>query len=118
MSKKLEDSAKKFDREAFFGPLKAIELVKTNATAKFDETVEAAFNLGIDPKQADQGVRGTVSPPWHRQERSRLWPSPKVSTLVPPRPPGLFSWVAPTWPQLSPPVPSHSIGTSRSPTHH
>ncbi len=63
MSKKLEDSAKKFDREAFFGPLKAIELVKTNATAKFDETVEAAFNLGIDPKQADQGVRGTVSLP-------------------------------------------------------
>lgn len=41
-------------------PKQALELVKSMSTAKFDETVEAAFNLGVDPRQADQIVRGTV----------------------------------------------------------
>jgi len=41
-------------------PRQALELVKSMATAKFDETVEVAFNLGVDPRQADQIVRGTV----------------------------------------------------------
>jgi large subunit ribosomal protein L1 len=41
----------------------AVELVKTNATAKFDETVEIHFSLGIDPKQGDQQIRGTISLP-------------------------------------------------------
>jgi large subunit ribosomal protein L1 len=63
MSKKRDDAAKKFDGEASFAPIKALGLVKSSATAKFDETVEATFNLGIDPKQADQGVRGTVALP-------------------------------------------------------
>jgi large subunit ribosomal protein L1 len=63
MSKKRDDAAKKFDGEASFAPIKALGLVKSSATAKFDETVEATFNLGIDPKQAEQGVRGTVSLP-------------------------------------------------------
>jgi len=63
MSKKRDDAAKKFDGEAAFAPIKALGLVKSSATAKFDETVEATFNLGIDPKQADQGVRGTVALP-------------------------------------------------------
>lgn len=63
MSKKRDDAAKKFDQEASYGPVKALELVKSSATAKFDETVEATFFLGIDPRQADQGVRGTVALP-------------------------------------------------------
>ena len=41
----------------------AVKLVKTNATAKFDETVELALNLGVDPKHADQMVRGVVNLP-------------------------------------------------------
>src|SRR6202041_2481170 len=41
----------------------AVKLVKTNATAKFDETVEIAMNLGVDPKHADQMVRGVVNLP-------------------------------------------------------
>ena len=41
----------------------AIELVKTNATAKFDETIEVAMNLGVDPRHADQMVRGAVTLP-------------------------------------------------------
>ena len=63
MGKKRDDAAKKYDPEQFYGPLKAVELVKATATAKFDETVEASFFLGIDPRQADQGVRGTVALP-------------------------------------------------------
>jgi large subunit ribosomal protein L1 len=39
----------------------AVKLVKANATAKFDETVEIAMNLGVDPRHADQMVRGVVS---------------------------------------------------------
>src|SRR5882672_1584234 len=41
----------------------AVKLVKANATAKFDETVEIAVNLGVDPRHADQQVRGVVSLP-------------------------------------------------------
>src|SRR5215213_5118688 len=51
------------DRERFYGVDEAIALVKGNATAKFDETVEVALNLGVDPRHADQMVRGVVSLP-------------------------------------------------------
>ncbi|NIY79601.1 50S ribosomal protein L1 [Celeribacter sp. HF31] len=55
-------------REAFAGKEnvsveEAVELIKANATAKFDETVEIALNLGVDPRHADQMVRGVVSLP-------------------------------------------------------
>ena len=48
------------DREKFYGVDEAISVVKSNATAKFDETIEVALNLGVDPRHADQVVRGTV----------------------------------------------------------
>ncbi len=51
------------DRNKFYGVDEAIALVKANATAKFDETVELALNLGVDPRHADQMVRGVVSLP-------------------------------------------------------
>jgi large subunit ribosomal protein L1 len=51
------------DRERFYGVDEALSLVKSNATAKFDETVEVALNLGVDPRHADQMVRGVVSLP-------------------------------------------------------
>ena len=51
------------DREKFYGVDEAIGLVKQNATAKFDETVEVALNLGVDPRHADQMVRGVVNLP-------------------------------------------------------
>ena len=51
------------DREKFYGVDEALSLVKTNATAKFDETVEVALNLGVDPRHADQMVRGVVNLP-------------------------------------------------------
>jgi large subunit ribosomal protein L1 len=51
------------DRERFYGVDEALKLVKSNATAKFDETVEVALNLGVDPRHADQMVRGVCQLP-------------------------------------------------------
>ena len=51
------------DREAVHDLANAIKLVKANAKAKFDETIEIAVNLGVDPRHADQNVRGVVSLP-------------------------------------------------------
>ncbi|MFC5401616.1 50S ribosomal protein L1 [Cohnella soli] len=58
--KKYVESAKLIDRDATYESLEAIELVKKAATAKFDETVEAAVRLGVDPRKQDQAVRGVV----------------------------------------------------------
>ena len=51
------------DREKLYGVEEAVKLVKQNAKAKFDETIEVALNLGVDPRHADQMVRGTVNLP-------------------------------------------------------
>src|SRR5882724_2663918 len=51
------------DRNAVHPLTEAVKLVKANATAKFDESVEMAVNLGVDPRHADQQVRGVVSLP-------------------------------------------------------
>lgn len=58
--KKYQDALKAFDNQAVFEPTEAIGIVKTNAKAKFDETVEVAFKLGIDTRHADQQIRGAV----------------------------------------------------------
>ncbi len=58
--KKYAEAAKLIDREATYETLEAIELVKKSASAKFDETVEAAVRLGVDPRKQDQNVRGVV----------------------------------------------------------
>ncbi|WP_100449108.1 50S ribosomal protein L1 [Glycomyces xiaoerkulensis] len=62
-SKKYTDLAKKVDRTRLYSPAEAAELAKETSPAKFDATVEVAFRLGVDPRQADQLVRGTVSLP-------------------------------------------------------
>jgi len=51
------------DKDKVYSPLEASALVKQLATAKFDETIEAHFRLGIDPRKSDQNVRGTVALP-------------------------------------------------------
>ena len=63
MSKKRKAAVAKVDRDRTYVPTEALGLVKELASASFDETVEAAFMLGIDAKQAEQAVRGTVSLP-------------------------------------------------------
>ena len=62
-SKKYTDALKRYNRDQLFSPIEALELVKAVASAKFDETVEAAIRLGVDPRKADQMVRGTVALP-------------------------------------------------------
>ena len=58
--KNYQDAFKAIDGQALHEPTEAISLVKTNAKAKFDETVEIALKLGVDPRHADQQVRGAI----------------------------------------------------------
>ncbi|MDO9574819.1 MAG: 50S ribosomal protein L1 [Candidatus Contubernalis sp.] len=59
-NKRYMEAKKLVDRDAQYDPEEALELVKKMATAKFDETVEIAVKLGVNPKHADQQVRGAV----------------------------------------------------------
>ncbi len=61
--KKYRDALTKVDREALYGVGEAVDLIKSLARTTFDETVELAFRLGVDPRKADQIVRGTLSLP-------------------------------------------------------
>jgi large subunit ribosomal protein L1 len=63
LTKKQKAQAGAVDRDKLYGVSEAIGLVKSLATAKFDETVEVAMNLGVDPRHADQMVRGVVNLP-------------------------------------------------------
>jgi len=58
--KNYQEAIQKVDHDKVYEPVEALELVKSISTAKFDETVEVAFRLGIDTKKADQQVRGAV----------------------------------------------------------
>ena len=60
VGKKYAEAVKLIEADKFYEPVEGIELVKKTATAKFDETIEIAFNLNVDPKYADQQVRGAV----------------------------------------------------------
>jgi len=61
--KRLKKALEGLDRNRNYGLDEALKLVKLNANSKFDETVEVALNLGVDPRHADQMVRGVVSLP-------------------------------------------------------
>ena len=61
--KKYKTSVASIDRQHLYTPSEAIDLVKESAKASFDETIEIAIRLGVDPRKADQIVRGTLSLP-------------------------------------------------------
>ena len=61
--KKYIDATRRFDRARVHSPAEALGLVKSLSSRNFDETVEAAFRLGVDPRKADQMLRGAVSLP-------------------------------------------------------
>jgi large subunit ribosomal protein L1 len=61
--KRLRTAYEAIDRNVFYGLDDAVKLIKGRATAKFDETIEIALNLGVDPRHADQMVRGVVALP-------------------------------------------------------
>lgn len=63
LAKRIAKSREGIDRNQLYEVAEAVKLIKSRATAKFDETVEIAMNLGVDPRHADQMVRGVVSLP-------------------------------------------------------
>ena len=80
--KKYTDSFKLIDRSKLYDPEEAVSLVKQTAKAKFDETVEISVRLGVDPRHADQQVRGAVVlPQRHGQEGHAFSLSPRATRL-------------------------------------
>jgi large subunit ribosomal protein L1 len=61
--KRYAEAVKSYNRDYFYAPLEAMDLVKAMAKARFDETIELATRLGVDPRRADQIVRGSISLP-------------------------------------------------------
>ena len=71
--KKYEAAAAKIDKDAVYSPLSAVRLAKQTAEGrKFDQTVEIAMSLGVDPRKADQMVRGTVNLPHGTGKTARV----------------------------------------------
>ncbi len=63
LNKREKNAAGKIEHDQVYAPLAAVRLVRETATAKFDETVEAHFRLGVDTRKADEQVRGSVNLP-------------------------------------------------------
>lgn len=71
-SKNLRAADAKIDRAHNYAPLEAVRIAKDTASTKFDSTVEVAFALGVDPRKADQMVRGTVNLPHGTGKTARV----------------------------------------------
>lgn len=71
-SKSLRAADAKINQERLYAPLEAVRLAKETSTSKFDGTVEIAFRLGVDPRKADQMVRGTVNLPHGTGKTARV----------------------------------------------
>ncbi|MCX4982794.1 50S ribosomal protein L1 [Streptomyces sp. NBC_00572] len=71
-SKTLRAADAKIDSEKLYAPLEAVRLAKDTSSTKFDGTVEVAFRLGVDPRKADQMVRGTVNLPHGTGKTARV----------------------------------------------
>ncbi|GAE77566.1 LSU ribosomal protein L1p [Cutibacterium acnes JCM 18918] len=71
-SKAYRAAAEKVNLDQLYSPEEALALVASGASAKFDETVDVAIRLGVDPKKADQMVRGTVNLPHGTGKTTRV----------------------------------------------
>jgi len=71
-SKGYRKAAEQVDRSKFYSPLEAARLAKSTSTTKYDATVEVALRLGVDPRKADQMVRGTVNLPHGTGKTARV----------------------------------------------
>src|SRR3712207_6061717 len=71
-SKAYRSAAEQIDRTKLYSPLEAAGIAKTTARTKMDETVEVAIRLGVDPRKADQMVRGTVNLPHGTGKTARV----------------------------------------------
>ncbi|MCU0266318.1 MAG: 50S ribosomal protein L1 [Actinomycetia bacterium] len=71
-SKSYRAAAEKIDRAALYSPLEAVRLARETSTTRYDATVEVAMRLGVDPRKADQMVRGTVNLPHGTGKTARV----------------------------------------------
>src|SRR5262245_4312122 len=71
-SKSFRGAAKRIDRTRLYSPVEAVQLAKQTSVTKFDATVEVAIRLGVDPRKADQMVRGTVNLPHGTGKTARV----------------------------------------------
>jgi large subunit ribosomal protein L1 len=71
-SKGYRNAGNAIDRERLYTPVEAVQLAKKTSTTKFDATVEVALRLGVDPRKADQMVRGTVNLPHGTGKTARV----------------------------------------------
>src|SRR3954447_14498659 len=71
-SKTYRAAAESFDKDELYAPLAAIKIAKTSSKKKFDETVDVVMRLGVDPRKADQMVRGTVNLPHGTGKTARV----------------------------------------------
>ena len=96
--KKLKDALKKIDRQKLYQPQEALELLKELTYAKFDETVEVHIRTGVDPRHADQVIRGSVDAAGrHRQDPAGASRSPRATRSARPKRPARTSPAARTW---------------------
>ena len=97
--KKYRTAVERFDPAARFQPREAIEHVKKSAYAKFDETVDVALRLGVDPRHADQIVRGTVVLPHGTGKKVRVLVLTQGERVRRPRRRAPTSWASSTSPR-------------------
>jgi large subunit ribosomal protein L1 len=71
-SKAYRDAAEKIDVDKLYAPLEAVRIAKDTSTTKYDATVEVALRLGVDPRKADQMIRGTVNLPHGTGKTARV----------------------------------------------
>src|SRR6476660_1843450 len=71
-SKTYRATSESFDKDAAYSPFEAIKIAKAGSKKKFDETVDVAMRLGVDPRKADQMVRGTVNLPHGTGKTARV----------------------------------------------
>src|SRR6476659_5486052 len=71
-SKTYRAAAESFDQDTLYSPMAAIKIAKAGSKKKFDETVDVAMRLGVDPRKADQMVRGTVNLPHGTGKTARV----------------------------------------------
>ncbi len=113
IAKRVAATREGIDRNKLYAVNDAVGMVKERAKAKFDETVEVAINLGVDPRHADQMVRGVVNLPNGTGRTVRVAVFARGAKPTRPRPPAPTSWAPRTWSSRSRAAPSTSTAASR-----